>query len=73
MAVAHEFAEGGIAVLARHANDTDAHTFFQNRAFFQYAQAVVHHAYWLYCVALLPLALWWRQHKNKRKQLRPGE
>jgi RNA polymerase sigma factor (sigma-70 family) len=66
VAVAHGFAEGGVAV-ARHANDAAAQTFFQNSRFFQNALAVVGHAYWVNLVALLPLALWW-QHKYKRKQ-----
>ncbi|MGD0388170.1 MAG: sigma-70 family RNA polymerase sigma factor [Tepidisphaeraceae bacterium] len=66
VAVAHGFAEGGVAV-ARHANDTPAQTFFQNSAFFQHALAMTGHAYWVNLVALVPLALWWR-NRNKRKQ-----
>jgi RNA polymerase sigma factor (sigma-70 family) len=72
VAVAYQFAQGGVA-LASHANDAAAQTFFQNSAFFQHALAMVDHAYWINLVAILPLALWWQQHKNKRKQSRPGD
>jgi RNA polymerase sigma factor (sigma-70 family) len=71
VSVAREFAQGGVA-LARHANDAVARTFFQNSAFFQNSLTVMRYAYWINLVGLLPLALWWWQRKNKRKQLRPG-
>jgi RNA polymerase sigma factor (sigma-70 family) len=72
VAVARGFAEGGVA-LAPHANDAAAQTFFQNSEFFQLALAIVSHAYWVNLVAILPLALWWQHHKNKRKQLPPAK
>ena len=72
VAVAHGFAEGGVA-LGPHANDAAAQAFFQNSAFFHYALAMVSRAYLINLVAILPLALWWQQHKNERKQLPPGK
>lgn len=72
VAVAHDFATGGVA-LAQHANDPAAEKFFRDAPFFQHALVVMRHAQWLYLLWLLPPALWWRQRKNKRKQLRPGK
>jgi RNA polymerase sigma factor (sigma-70 family) len=72
VAVAHDFAIGGVA-LAQHTNDRAAEEFIRNGAFFQHTLTVMHYAQWLYLLWLLPVALWWWQRKDGRKQLRPSK
>ena len=67
VAVAHDFAMGGVAS-ARHANDAAAGAFFTNSGFFRMAQVAVRYAGWLSLICLFPLVLWWR-HKKMRKPL----
>jgi hypothetical protein len=67
VAVAHDFALGGVA-LARHANNDTATAFTQNSAFFHNAQIVMRHAYWINLVCLLPLILWWRTVRARRQK-----
>ena len=64
MAVAHDFALGGVA-LAQHANDAVAEAFFKQSDFFRNAQAVLRHSQWLYLLFLVPLALWWRSRRAR--------
>jgi RNA polymerase sigma factor (sigma-70 family) len=70
VAVAHDFALGGVSV-ARHANDAFAEAFFTNSGFFQTAQTAARYAGWLNLIALFPLVLWWR-HRKTRKALQGG-
>jgi hypothetical protein len=67
VAVAHDFAAGGVA-LARHANDAAAEAFFTNSDFFRTVQGAMRYAGWLNLMWLFPLVLWWR-HKKMRKPL----
>lgn len=66
LAVAHDFARGGVA-LAAHANDATAEAFFQNSNFFQTARVMEGYANWFNLIYLFPLALWWRVMKKKRQ------
>jgi len=71
MAVAHDFALGGVA-LARHANDAVAEAFFTNSVFFRTAQVAMRYTGWLYLFCLFPLILWWwngRQLRRKNQEL----
>lgn len=72
VAVAHDFAFGVVA-WARHANDAAAEIFIGDTPFFQNTLAVMRYGQWLNLLWLLPIALWWWQRKNRRKQLRPGD
>jgi hypothetical protein len=67
VAVARDFAVGVVA-LARHANDAAAETFIRNSTFFQNALVVMRYAYWMNLVWLLPLALWWRTVRARRRK-----
>jgi len=67
MAVAHDFALGGVA-LARHANDAVAEAFFKQNGFSRNALAVLCHAQWMNLFFLVPLALWWRSRRARRQQ-----
>jgi RNA polymerase sigma factor (sigma-70 family) len=66
MAVAHDFALGGLMEMAGHANDAAARAFFKNSSFYQNAQVTMRYLNWLNLVWLLPLVLWWRVRKLKK-------
>jgi RNA polymerase sigma factor (sigma-70 family) len=67
VAVAHDFASGGIA-LAGYTNDAAAEAFFTNSFFFRAVQAATRYAGWLNLFLLFPPVLW---VLSKRKPLRP--
>ena len=67
VAVARDFAVGGVA-LARHANNDTAAAFIQNSSFFYNALTVMRHVHWIYLVCLLPLVLWWRTVRARRRK-----
>jgi RNA polymerase sigma factor (sigma-70 family) len=67
VAVARDFAVGGVA-LARHANNDAATAFIQNSAFFHNALVVMRHVHWIYLVCLLPLILWWRSVRARQRK-----
>jgi RNA polymerase sigma factor (sigma-70 family) len=69
-AVAHVFANGGVA-LAQHANDATAVAFFKESVFFRTALGATGYYYWLNVMWLFPIALWWWQWNQKRKQSPP--
>jgi len=67
VAVARDFALGGVA-LARQANNDIATAFIKNSPFFNNALTVMRYAYWINLVCLLPLILWWRPVRARRKK-----
>jgi RNA polymerase sigma factor (sigma-70 family) len=70
VAIAHDFADGSVA-LAAHANDGAAESFFRNRRFFNNVQVVLHYADWLLLIYLFPLVLWWRIRRQNRSSKAP--
>jgi predicted Zn-dependent peptidase len=69
LAIAHDFAVGGLAIAA-HANDETAKAFLTGRTFFSVADAVIKNSRWFLLLALIPLALGWRQLKTVRDRRR---
>jgi RNA polymerase sigma factor (sigma-70 family) len=66
VAVAHEFANGAVA-LAPHANDEVAQTFFANSSFFRLMHHLILYIPWLGLLAFFPLVLQ-RYSANRRSQ-----
>jgi hypothetical protein len=65
VAVARDFAHGGIAHAAQ-ANNQIAGQAIWSKAFFQNAQIVLRHLAWLNLLWLVPLILWWRTVRKGR-------
>ncbi|HHJ15776.1 MAG TPA: hypothetical protein ENJ80_03675 [Gammaproteobacteria bacterium] len=54
LAVANEYAQGGLAI-AKHANDQIAEHYFVNNLFFSSAQAILEHSRWFLLLLILPI------------------
>lgn len=71
VAIAHDYAVGGLAIAA-HANDEAARNFMSQTIFFSAAKAAMNHSRWLVLLALVPLILGWRQLKKAGCQQGPS-
>jgi RNA polymerase sigma factor (sigma-70 family) len=65
LAVAHDYAVGGLAI-AQHANDEAARGFFSGSGFLLAAKALMENSRWLVLIALWPVVLGWRHLKSSR-------
>jgi len=66
VAVAHDFANGAVA-LARHANDETAKAFFANSGSFRIMERVIFYVPWLGLLAFFPVGFL-RYSKKRRLQ-----
>jgi hypothetical protein len=69
VALAHDFALGGIAHAAQ-ANNEPARQFAASHGFFQWSQSLARHALWLNLIWVVPVVVQWRVIARERGRRR---
>jgi RNA polymerase sigma factor (sigma-70 family) len=71
VAIAHDYAMGGLT-LALQANNDAARSYFQSNQFFQYAPLALRHLLLLILLWIIPMLAWWRVVVAARRRQRLG-